>query len=295
MAYLFFPLLVFLFSCGRSSSVASFSSAAESYFQAIQKNDFPLKKPQPGEWLYENREAGQNLEAYQQLPPFRPDSLTRTIYLQPVGRFSALQRQALQATQEYLRIFYQQPVVLLPAVADTLVPPGARRRQNGHEQLLAPYLINYYLKTRLPRTGLALMAISAKDLYPEADWNYVFGQASYPHRVGITSIYRLQDQTLTPKNYTRCLTRLLSISSHEIGHMVSLHHCTYARCAMNGTNSLPETDATPNRLCSECQTKLYWNFRYDNVRRLQELAAFFRKNQLRRDGALAQMDLRQLR
>ncbi|UOQ53805.1 archaemetzincin [Hymenobacter cellulosivorans] len=268
--------------------------AAKTYFQAIQKNDFPLKKPQPGEWLYENQEAGQNLEAYQQLPPFRPDSLTQTIYLQPVGRFSTLQRQALQATQEYLHIFYQRPVLLLPAVADTLVPRAARRRQNGHEQLLAPYLLDNYLKTRLPSTGLALMAISAKDLYPKPEWNYVLGLASYPDRVGVTSIYRLQDQTLTSENYTRCLTRLINISSHEIGHMLSLHHCTYARCVMNGTNSLSETDTTPNRLCSECQTKLYWNLHYDNIRRLRELTSFFHRNRLRRDYSLAQMDLKQL-
>jgi archaemetzincin len=138
------------------------------------------------------------------------------------------------------------------------------------------------------------MAISARDLYPKPDWNYVFGLASYTDRVGVTSIYRLQEKTLTPENYTRSLTRLIAISSHEIGHMFSMWHCTYARCVMNGTNSLQETDAMPNRLCSQCQMKLHWNFQYDNTRRLQELTAFFYKNQLRSDYLLANRDLKKL-
>ncbi|MCB2378388.1 archaemetzincin [Hymenobacter sp. BT635] len=294
MTYPLTTLLALLFSCAGNFASEPVSPQEQAYFEAIQENDVPLKRPRPGEWLYEHKEPGQNLAAYQRLAPIRPDSLRRTVFLQPVGRFTALQRKALQATQQYLRIFYQQPVVLLPAVADTLVPRSARRRQQGHEQLLAPYLLDNYLKARLPETGLALMAISAKDLYPKPDWNYVFGLASYPHRVGVTSIYRLQDQTLTADNYIRCLTRLISISSHEIGHMFSLRHCTYARCAMNGTNSLPETDAAPNRLCSECQRKLSWNFQYDTTQRLRELAVFFSKHELQRDYALANRDLRKL-
>ncbi|MCB2406642.1 archaemetzincin [Hymenobacter lucidus] len=290
----FLALLVLLCCSGSSSTADPALRQADIYFQAIRENDVPLKKPQPGEWLYEHQEPGQNVAAYQQLHPVRPGSVVHTIYLQPVGRFSVLQRQALAATREYLRIFYQQPVVLLPTVADTLVPPTARRRQGGHEQLLAPYLLDNYLKAHRPSAGLALMAISAKDLYPKPEWNYVFGLASYPDRVGVTSIYRLQDQTLTTKNYARSLARLIAISSHEIGHMFSLHHCTYAHCVMNGTNSLSETDATPNRLCSECQMKLHWNFQYDNTRRLQDLAAFFGKHQLRRDYLLAGRDLRKL-
>ncbi|WP_167856897.1 archaemetzincin [Hymenobacter aquaticus] len=292
MASSLVALLIFLFSGGGNLLSDPIAQGAESYFQSIAKNDIPLKRPRPGEWLYEHKEAGQNLAAYQQLPPFRPDSLKNTIYLQPVGRFTVLQWKALEATQEYLHIFFQRRVVLLPAVADTLVPPSARRKQQGQVQLLAPYLLDAYLKNRLPASGLALMAISAKDLYPRPDWNYVFGLASYPDRVGVTSIYRLQDQSLTTENYTRCLSRLVNISSHEIGHMFSLRHCTYAHCVMNGTNSLPETDTTPNRLCSECQRKLHWNFQYDNLRRLQELAAFFRRNELRRDYALTSQDLR---
>ncbi|HZZ76386.1 MAG TPA: hypothetical protein VFE04_10685 [Puia sp.] len=60
---------------------------------------------------------------------------------------------------------------------------------------------------------------------------------------------------------------------------------------MNGSNSLFETDQTPNRLCSECQKKLFWNFRYDNLRRLKELARFFENMQMDRDFKLSQKDI----
>lgn len=268
---------------------------ARAYFSAIAANDEPLAQPRPGEWLYEHPEPGQNFYQYQQLRVPRPDSSRRTLYLLPVGRFSPLQRQVLASTREYLARYFQLPVLLLPAESDATVPATARRRgADGQEQLLAPYLLQQRLAGHLPPDGLAMMALTARDLYPKPEWNFVFGLASYPDRVGVTSLYRLQEAHLTPRNYARCLTRLLSISSHELGHMLLLRHCTHAVCVMNGTNSLSETDAHPNRLCSECQQKLYWTCRYDNRQRLRALHAFFNTHHLTRDARLAARDWQRL-
>jgi archaemetzincin len=143
----------------------------------------------------------------------------------------------------------------------------------------------------MPKDGIALMAISAKDLYPKEDWNYVFGLASYIKRVGVSSIYRLQKAPLDTTNFTLCLRRLINISSHEIGHMMSIYHCTFARCTMNGSNSLQETDLCPNRLCSECQMKLFPNFQYNNRKRLQQLVTFCRENDLQSDFNVLNHDL----
>ena len=62
-------MLVFLFFCGRSLPSALIPGQEKTYINAIQENDVPLKKPRPGEWLYEHKESGQNLAAYQQLSP----------------------------------------------------------------------------------------------------------------------------------------------------------------------------------------------------------------------------------
>lgn len=136
------------------------------------------------------------------------------------------------------------------------------------------------------------MAISEKDLFPSGDWNFVFGLASYENRVGVSSIYRLEDGHLDSANYIRTLSRLIKIATHEIGHMFSLRHCIHAKCVMNGTNHLGETDATPARACSECQQKLLWNLRYDNRKRLQEQCAFFDANGLKDELNLCQQDLK---
>lgn len=295
----FYPMLAALMIAGllaaRHLAADDFPAAARAYFEAVAANDQPLPTPRPGDWRYEHPEPGQTLRQYQQLYPTPPDSGRHTLYLLPIGRFSALQQRVLRADQTYLQSFFQLPVVLLPAVPDTFVPDSARRRgEQGQPQLLAPYILDRKLKGHLPPDGLALMAISARDLYPRPDWSYVFGLADYAERVGVTSLYRLQDARLTEAGYTRCLNRLIGISSHELGHMFSLRHCTHARCVMNGTNSLPETDATPNRLCSECQQKLYQTCRYDNRQRLRELHAFFRTHHLTRDASLTTRDWQRL-
>lgn len=171
---------------------------------------------------------------------------------------------------------------------------GKALENEGFEQLLATYILDSMLKGHMPGKGIALMAITEKDLYPSTDWNYVFGLASYTNRVGVSSLYRLQDQEQDTLHYTRCLSRLIKVSSHEIGHMFSLHHCIRAKCVMNGSNRLSETDASPARACSECQKKLLWNFRYDNTKRLQQLLTFFSDNRLWDEHASCMQDMERI-
>jgi archaemetzincin len=282
-----FPILLLLtLSCQPKTK-------EENYFKAIEENDIPLDSPKEGEWLYEHKEKGQNFEQYQKANPVRPDTGKSIIYLKPIGQFSNLQKQALEQTRAYLEIFFQQKTVLLTPTSDQIIP-SSKRRIKDSEQLLAPYILDSILVGKMPNNGLAMMAITEKDLYPKPAWNYVFGLASYHNRVGVSSIYRLQNEILDKDNFNLCLNRLISVSSHEIGHMMSMHHCIYAQCVMNGSNNLNETDAQPNRLCSQCQIKLSWNFGYDSKKRLQELHDFFTKNNLHEAANLTKSDLQML-
>ena len=175
------------------------------------------------------------------------------------------------------------------------MPNSARRTVYGHEQLLAGYLLNDVLKEEKPLNRIALMGLSELDLYPKPEWNYVFGLASYHDKVGVSSIYRLQDGELTAENFNLCLSRLLKISSHEIGHMFGLHHCINANCVMNGTNSMEETDRHSIRLCSVCQRKLNSCIAYDNEKRLTDLEKYFKKNNLTDEFGLMKKDLEVIR
>lgn len=290
MRILLFILPIFLFSCHNNEAKDPTVLTQLEYFRAIEKNDVKLAPPKEGEWLFEHKEKGQSFDEYKKVNPVRSHADKSVIYLMPVGDFTILQEKALQLTRNYIAIFFQQKTVLLKAVSDSVIPASATRQQGNHVQLLAPYVLDSLLIAKTPADGIALMAISAKDLYPKNDWNYVFGLASYAKRVGVTSIYRLQNQQLDSANFLQCLGRLINISSHEIGHMMSIPHCTFARCIMNGTNSLNETDAAPNRLCSECQKKLFWNFKYDNKKRLKELYDFCQQNGLQRDFSVLKLD-----
>jgi archaemetzincin len=46
------------------------------------------------------------------------------------------------------------------------------------------------LKLRLPSDAFCILAITMEDLYPDASWNFVFGQASPRERVGVYSFAR---------------------------------------------------------------------------------------------------------
>ncbi|MGO4290293.1 archaemetzincin [Chitinophaga sp. RAB17] len=290
MRMLLFIFLISLFSCHNNEEKDPTILTQLEYFRAIEENDVKLAPPKEGEWLFEHKEKGQSFDEYKKGNPIRPHTGKSVIYLMPVGDFTLLQEKTLQLTRDYIAIFFQQKTVLLKAVSDSIIPTSATRQQENHVQLLAPYVLDSLLIGKTPEDGIALMAISAKDLYPKKEWNYVFGLASYAKRVGVSSIYRLQNQLLDSANFLLCLSRLINISSHEIGHMMAIQHCTFARCIMNGSNSLSETDTAPNRLCSECQKKLFWNFKYDNKKRLKELYDFCQENGLQRDFSVLKQD-----
>lgn len=294
---IFFTIAVLFFvSCSTRSGKPAYTSdedstilTAQNYFDAIKTNDIKLSTPKPGEWLYEHPENGQSFEDYKNGKPVKVGVGRSIIFLRPIGSFTGSQLKILELTREYLEIFFQQKTILMEPIADKIIPANARR-DNGNEQLLAPYILDSLLKNKIPTNGFASMAITEKDLYPQDDWNYVFGLASYKNRVGVSSIYRLQEQKTDTTNFTLCLKRLISIASHEIGHMFSIDHCTFAKCVMNGGNSLAETDQAPNRLCSECQKKIFWNIKYDNEKRLLQLRDFFQQNKLWDDLNMAKKD-----
>ena len=135
------------------------------------------------------------------------------------------------------------------------------------------------------------MAIIAKDLYPAPSWNFAFGMASYEKRTGVSSLFRYFNETA---DTSKALDRLTHTSAHEIGHMLSMHHCLYALCIMNGSNSLEESDKQPNRLCSECHRKLQYNLKFDISKRLNSLNAYFRQHQVTAASLLIQKDMETL-
>lgn len=278
-------ILVFICSCNRNTE--------NQYFKLIGNNDIPLSQPVEGEWLFSYKEKGQNFEQYEKSRHIVPTKESSIIYIRPIGNFNSLQKKQIELTREYLEIYFQLKAKTLETVSNDIIPESARRIGfENNEQFLAGYLLDSVLKNEKPSKRIALMGLTEVDLFPKPEWNYVFGLASYRDKVGVSSIYRLQDGKLTSQNFNLCLSRLLKVSSHEIGHMFGLHHCINANCIMNGTNSLNETDKNLIRLCSVCQKKLNSCIKYDNKKRLSELEKYFRRNGLIGEYQLMKNDVR---
>lgn len=252
--------------------------------------DKEMPATQPGDWLTEHPESGQTLQEYLDIHPVSPNDSQSVIYLQPIGNFTAEQDSIVKATAEYLHLFFHLQTSFLAGISDSLIPPGSRRtREDGSEQLHTKYILDSILLKRIPKDAIVVMAVTAQDLYPKDSWNYVFGEAYTRKRAGVSSLYRYDKNGQNP---TSCLKRFIKTSSHEIAHMFSLLHCTHAICAMNGTNHLEEADSKPNRLCSVCLSKLYWNLEFNTVERLTALKTFFEKHGLESDYLLADQDLK---
>jgi len=279
---LYAVLLIFLFSCQKKE---------KSYLETIAINDIKLSDPQPGSWRYNHDEKFQQFEDFQKSKKIKPEPGKNIIYLQPVGTFNALQQKEIQLTKEYLNAYYQLETKILPALPNSIIDKTAKRMSGeGHEQVLASYVLDSILIKRKPKDGVVLMGITERDLYPRPEWNYVFGFASYEDGVGVTSLYRFANGNLTASNFNESLLRLMKISSHEIGHMFGISHCLNANCVMNGTSSLSETDFHFARACSLCQQKLNSSIHYDPKKRLTELKQFFEKQHLNTEFARAEAD-----
>lgn len=258
------------------------------YFEKIKKNDKPLLE---SDWLQNHKEKGQTLESYIDSKFNVPNSERNIIYLRPIGKFNSFQSKQISLLKEYIAIFYNLKTVVLPPNESSIVPDYYQRFNGWNQQLHAGYIIDSVLIKQIPKNAIALMAISELDIYPKDDWNYVFGLGSYRNKVGVTSIYRFNEEDFNETKFNTGLLRLLKVSTHEIGHMFGLKHCINANCLMNGSNNMEEIDSHPSRLCSLCQQKIHHNLGYNNQKRLKELTAFFKRTKIESEYKLLLKDL----
>lgn len=239
--------------------------------------DRPTRKPQRGDWLQTNAEEYESFEEYRAGKPNRPNRRRTTLYVQPIGEFTAAQMQMVAASAELLSLAYAVPARVLPALAIGVVPAEAQRGRKGASahQLHSGRLMQAVLKPRRPDDAVAVLGLTALDLWPGDGWNFVFGEASLQERVGVWSLARYG-----PAGTALALERTLKVALHETGHMFSLPHCVRSECVMNGSNSLAESDRQPLHFCAECERKIWWACRVEPGPRLRALQSFAAKHGL---------------
>lgn len=239
----------------------------------------PMGTPEKYDWLASFKESGQTFEEYISGNPTLPTAERRTIYIQPIGEFTASQKRILNLTAEYMKAFYSLPVKLNSVTEIGNVPENLYRKNqsDGVKQIRTTYFLDTVLPKLLPENAAAFICFTNYDLYPDDNWNFVFGQASLQNRVGVWSLSRLGEPDKSTKDYQRFLARTLKIAMHETGHMFSMLHCTKYECLMSGTNGLMETDRRPMDVCPECMAKIVWAMNYEPQKRYENLAEFWKK------------------
>ena len=235
--------------------------------------------PEPYDWLATFKESGQTFEEYFRENPTLPTAERKKIYIQPIGNFSATERKVLRLTADYMKAFYGLPIELKSEMKLEGVPPDMERKNpfEGQRQIRAHYFIVDLLPKLLPKDAAAFICFTNLDLYPDENWNYIFGQASLENRVGVWSLSRFGKPDKSEKDYKNFLARTLKVAMHETGHMFTMRHCAKYECLMSGTNHLGETDRRPLDACPECMAKIAWAMSYEPAERYRNLAAFWEK------------------
>ena len=272
-------------SCGvRSEPAANTAPALDERATELARKKGSLErffKPmriQQGDWLESHPEDGETFEEYVRSQPTLPTAKRKTIHIQPVGDFTAEQKKVIGQTAEYMRVFYNLPVVLRDRMPLNVADKDLVRVQYpNNRQIRTSYFLDDLLPKLLPDDAAALICFTNYDLYPGDTWNFVFGQASLEKRVGVWSLWRLDKDGTKPASKDLLLARTLKIAMHETGHMFSMRHCTKYECLMSGTNHLDETDRRPLDTCPECAAKIAWAMKYSLDERYKNLAAFWKK------------------
>ena len=246
------------------------------------REDFqPIPEPEPSDWLANHTEVGQTFDQFTRSLPNRPDNRRSKLYLQPLGRFNDSDAPSLEQLRAFTAAFFMVEVVVLPP--SDLAQNHITSRRNpltGQEQLLTGDILNV-LQARLPKDAFALLGITMTDLYPDPNWNFVFGQASPRERVGVYSFARYDPrfygQALSEDTRRLMLRRSCKVLAHETCHMFGIEHCVWFHCLMNGSNHLAESDARPLHLCPVDLRKLQWSVGFDVVERYRRLLDFHRR------------------
>ena len=189
-------------------------------------------------------------------------------------------------TADYVERFFGLPVRMRETLPLVAIPSHARRRHPawGIQQLRTTDLLDL-LAAHRPADALAVLGLTAQDLYPAEDWNFVFGQALPAEQVGVWSLYRNGDPSASPSEFRLCLRHTLTTAVHELAHLFGIAHCIAWECVMNGSNNVAEKDARPLWLCPTDLQKLSLATGYDPKTHLARLAGFAAANGFAEEAA----------
>lgn len=220
----------------------------------------------------------------------------RVICLQPLGGLSI----ASETTGEDMSslvvdrlksfveaFFFGVTVEVLPALALDEVRCDRRihERTNRVQWLVTDLLL--HLKRIRPQRAFCIVGITAEDLYPSEEWNFVLGHALWTSSCAVISIGRYASddpsKEMTVMGMESLTWRLVRVATHEICHLFGIDHCSSFACAMNCSSSVLEAESQPLVLCPLCLRKLQRALRFQLQERYVGLAALCQEMTLNND------------
>ena len=270
----------------RAGAVGSLAGLEEPMRRAFSVEGFEAKKePGLGDWLAQHEEPGQTFGQYLRSRPNKPTGKRTKIYVLPLGSFQDGRAPSLEKLRELTAAYYYPlRVEILPAVFSVDVPAETRVNSMSKKKQWKSLDILRWMPRKLPADAYAMIAVTMTDLYPDASWNFVFGQASLRDRVGVFSFARYHPEWHGEEagegTEEVVLRRAAKVLTHETGHMFGLKHCVHHECNMNGSNHLEEADATPMHLCPVCLRKMQHAVGFGPLARYGKLQKFYEVNGL---------------
>jgi archaemetzincin len=248
--------------------------------RALEFDDAVDALPEPGshDWLGMHDEEGQTFHAFRELCA-PADSMTGPICVQPIDDVLVHGGACIEHLIDFAGAFFVREIEVLPALV--LPSRSIRSRldlETGQVQFFAGDILMELAARRRPG-ALCSLGLTAHDIYPDVFVRFAFGEASPIHRVALCSMARyrppFREESAGPMPglmFRRCLRVLC----HEVCHMLGMSHCVYARCLMNGSVDVPESDRRPLHLCPVDLRKLQWALGFNVVERYRRLLQFWR-------------------
>lgn len=262
-----------------------------------------LAEPIEGEWLYKNyQEQGQTVEQYIQNSYNYVSDSKKKIYIMPILDHSIKSDININKIIEYISVFFQLETVLLDKIDINYLKHKYKNSKINLSKLIKDNqydtnTIMQILQYELPTDAFCLLGITNVDLYSKG-CNFVFGEAAYYSRIGVTSYCRF-DSTFYEKYLSEddlpedekdefnkifdndiLINRIFKLVTHEILHMFSMEHCIWYNCNLCGISGIIELDKYTHQLCPICINKLYIANKFDVNKRTIELNNFYQQNNI---------------
>jgi archaemetzincin len=156
--------------------------------------------------------------------------------------------------QENLNMIF--PGVTFTLTAESLpVPDGAfdKARNQYRSDFILSTVHSYAENEKALDRVLGIVDVDV--FVPEL--NFVFGEAECPGKAALISLWRLRPEFYgNASNVELLVERSTKEAVHELGHTLSLKHCSNPFCVMYFSNSIFETDRKQSLFCNKCHMKV---------------------------------------